>query len=118
MQSKPVRITAIEKTRQVRDVKCLATSTSTFVANGFASHNCDKARQVGVEPLLDTSIQVGHEGWQIWKMEHLPAAQQMRKREALKEAIAQMPPKQLKYLKKAAREGTSSPLVLPLRRSS
>jgi len=51
---------------------CLVTDTSTFIANGFASHNCERWRKIGGRIFADTSIALNHIGkhdYKIWNVQ-------------------------------------------------
>ena len=55
------KIVKIESTDE-GDVICLVTETGTFVANGYASHNCARWKDIGGEIWADTSIILKHHG--------------------------------------------------------
>jgi hypothetical protein len=56
---RPVRIRAIERL-PVGDVRCLQTSSGTFLADGLISHNCARAESVGATIWGHSDLRVGH----------------------------------------------------------
>ena len=44
-------------------------------AHGFASHNCEKARQAGFKVYLDTAVRLGHKGDRIITMQDVVNSQ-------------------------------------------
>lgn len=85
---------------------------------------CDKARRIGVEPVLDTGIALGHEGWKVWRVADLPAERKTAVAKTPDGKITAMPSTRVAAAISfcgdgqdgAAREGNSSPLVLSARR--
>ena len=53
-------------------VMCLVTETGTFIANGYASHNCERWKKIGGEIFADTSIVLNHLGkvpFSLWNVQ-------------------------------------------------
>jgi len=57
-----VKVIGLEQQSIKQDMVCLTTSSHTFIANGFASHNCERANAFGYYPLLDTNTLLYHTG--------------------------------------------------------
>ena len=64
VKHRPVVIRAVEALPP-SEVFCLTTDSSTFVANGLASHNCLNAKKIGVQIHCDTELISGHIGASI-----------------------------------------------------
>lgn len=58
----PSKVMSVEKLGDVRDFVCLTTTTGTFFAKGFYSHNCRNAQRLGISVWLDTRPKVIHIG--------------------------------------------------------
>lgn len=72
MPQNKVKISNISPVGENDDVICITTSSGTFVANGFASHNCSRWRDIGGEIFADTSIVLKHYGekaFNLWNTE-------------------------------------------------
>lgn len=59
---RPVRVLSVEPIGEEREVHCLVTSTGTFIANGIATHNCNRWRQLGGKVWVDLSVILQHMG--------------------------------------------------------
>lgn len=68
MQYKKAEIIAVEPTLQRQDLMCITTTSHNFIANGFASHNCEKAKSIGYKVYADTRCVVGHKGDKVYAL--------------------------------------------------
>lgn len=59
MYYQPKVIKAIEPVGK-RELECLTTTEGSFIANGFISHNCNKAREAGLRVYFHSGCLVGH----------------------------------------------------------
>ena len=72
MPQRKLKIISIEKLEENGEMICLVTESHTFIANGFASHNCERWRAIGGQIFSDTSIVLRHIGktsHALWKVE-------------------------------------------------
>ncbi len=60
MQSTHPTILAVERQGKAGELQCLTTTSASFIAGGFASHNCDKARWSGLKVYLHSGCMVDH----------------------------------------------------------
>jgi hypothetical protein len=87
MQYKKAEILSVENTHKLTDLMCITTTSHNFIANGFASHNCEKAKQLGVKTYMDTKCMVGHIGNKVYTLNDVVQHnQQLTDREKLKDA--------------------------------
>jgi hypothetical protein len=66
------KIVGILDMNEVGEMICLVTESSTFIANGFASHNCERWKAIGGKIYADTSIALSHIGkfnYKLWEVE-------------------------------------------------
>jgi hypothetical protein len=65
-------VLAVEPTGRTETVQCVTTTAGTLVANGFASHNCHRWRQIGGRIWVDSGIHlvhIGKQGYKLWDCE-------------------------------------------------
>ncbi len=64
-------VLSVESLHKRGDVVCLTTSTGTFFADGFFSHNCERATDSGFDIWLDPSIRLSHVGQKLYTLENV-----------------------------------------------
>ena len=71
LDNQKAKIISINKTGIYSKVFCLITDTRTFIANGFATHNCDqRARELGFKVFADPKIKLGHMGQYCYELKN------------------------------------------------
>ena len=62
LSQRKLAITKIENLNECGEMMCIETDSHTFIANGYASHNCQRWLDIGGEIYADTSIALKHYG--------------------------------------------------------
>jgi hypothetical protein len=66
------KIIGILDMNETGEMICLVTESSTFIANGFASHNCERWKDIGGKIYADTGIVLKHVGehdYTLWDVD-------------------------------------------------
>ena len=69
---KQPKIKEIINLNETGEVICLTTSSGTFIAEGLASHNCARWKDIGGQIYADTSIvlkHIGKQAYSLWNVE-------------------------------------------------
>ena len=69
-KNRPVRILNVESLGKTGDVRCVGTTSRTFIANGFASHNCQKWLDIGGKLWIDRNIVLKHSGQALYPLSY------------------------------------------------
>jgi len=72
MPQRKTRIKKVLNLNEKGEMICLVTDSSTFIANGLASHNCERWKAIGGKIHADTSIvlkHIGEHNYTLWDIE-------------------------------------------------